>query len=97
MHLNLGESYEKFIQSVIEAGLYRNATEVIHDALRHLMEDHEKRRITHIHAMLAVGEEQIARGETVRYTPDLMKMLTEEAIQNAKEGKPIPNEVKPRD
>ena len=96
MHLNLGEPYEKFIQSVIESGLYSNATEVIRDALRHQMDDHESRRIAHIHALLAVGEEQIARGEVVRYTPDLLEQIKAEAIEDAKKGKPIKDEVKPR-
>lgn len=96
MHLNLGSEFDDFIKGQVDSGLYGNATEVIRDALRHMKDGREQKRLETIRALLAVGEEQIARGETVRYTPDLLSRLTKEAIQNSKKGKPIKDEVKPR-
>lgn len=96
MHLNLGSEFDDFIKGQVDSGLYGNATEVIRDALRHMKDRREQKRLETIRALLAVGEEQIARGETVRYTPDFMDNVLKEAIQNSKKGKPIKDEVKPR-
>ncbi len=96
MHLNLGQPYENFIQDEIKAGLYSNATEVIRDALRRMKENKERRRIEHIHALVAIGEAQIANGEGIPYTDDFMKNAMERAIENHKAGIPIRDEVKPR-
>jgi len=96
MHLKLGEPYEKFIQNEIKAGLYSNATELVRDALRHMHDDNERRRIEHIHALIAVGEEQIKTGKTVRYHSNLLNQITQEALVEAKIGKPIKDEIKPR-
>ena len=55
MHLNLGEPYAKFIESGINKGIYNNATELIRNALRHMQDDKEKRRIRHIYSLIAAG------------------------------------------
>lgn len=96
MHLNLGAELDDFIQTQVDSGLYGNATEVVRDALRSMKDRREQRRLETIRALLAVGEEQIARGETVPYTPGFMDNALKEAIRNSKKGKPIKDEVKPR-
>jgi antitoxin ParD1/3/4 len=95
MHLNLGEPYETYIQDEIKAGLYSNATELIRDALRRMKENKERRRIQHIHALVAIGEAQIAKGEGIPYTDDFMDSVMKGAIENLNAGTPIPHEVKP--
>ena len=96
MHLKLGEPYEKFIHDEIKSGLYSNATELIRDALRRMQQGRERRRIEHIHSLIAMGEEQIKEGKTVRYSPDLLGQITQEAIEEAKSGKPVKDEVRPQ-
>ncbi len=96
MHLNLGSEFEEFIQSQVSSGMYGNATEVIRDALRHMKEQQEEKRLENIRALLDIGEKQIAKGHTVSYTTDLLDRLTEEALANSKKGKPVKNEIKPK-
>ncbi len=45
MHLNLGQPYEDYIQKQIASGLYGNASEVIRDALRHMKDREEQKRL----------------------------------------------------
>lgn len=94
--INLGEPYESFIKSEIESGLYSNATEVIRDALRRMQEDKERRRIAQIHALIAIGDAQLERGEGIPYTADFMDKALKRAVENQKTNKPIRNEVKPK-
>jgi len=96
MHLNLGSELNSFIEGQVDSGLYGNATEVVRDALRHMKEFQEEKRLESIRVLLAVGEEQIANGKTASYkSPDLLNRLTGEAIQNSIKGKPVKDEVKP--
>ncbi len=44
---------------------------------------------------LQVGLEQIERGAVIDFTPDLLDELAREAEQNARDGKPIREAVKP--
>lgn len=87
MQINLGELYEKFIDDEVKTGLYNNADEVVREALKRLKEEKKKRRVEHIHELIAVGEKQIKKGKTVRYSPDLMDRITEEALNESKSGK----------
>lgn len=90
---NLGKPYEKFIQDQIDAGLYSNATEVVRDALRRMSDERERKRVAHIHKLIAAAEEQVARGETKKFTRELMSDITQQALENSKAGKPIKAEV----
>jgi antitoxin ParD1/3/4 len=93
MNINFPPVDEAFIKSKVDSGYYSNATEVIRDAVRRLREEDERRQ--RLLTALRLGEEQIARGETVIYTPELLDRLAEEAIQNALNKKPIKDAVKP--
>ena len=55
----------------------------------------ERDRFEALRAELAIGLEQIERGETVSYTPDLMDRLKREAAEAVRLGKPIKDAVKP--
>lgn len=96
MHLNLGKPYEDYIQRQVDSGLYGNATEVIRDALRHMKEWEEQRRLDTIQTLISIGEEQLARGEGISYAPDFMDNAMKKAIENSKAGKPVRDEIKPR-
>ncbi len=86
MHVKLGKPYDDFILDEIKAGLYSNATELIRDALRRMKENKERRRIEHIHALVAIGETQIANGEGIPYTDDFMDNAMKRAIENHNAG-----------
>lgn len=93
MNINFPPADEAFIKHKIDSGYYSNATEMIRDAVRRLREEDERRQ--QLLAALRLGEEQIARGETVTYTPSLLDQLAQQAIQNAIQKKPIKDAVKP--
>ena len=61
MNIALKLEYQQFIQSQIEKGNYANVDEVISAAFR-LLEERE-RRLKELSQKIAVGTEQIARGQ----------------------------------
>lgn len=61
MNIALKPEYQQFIQSQIEKGNYANVDEVISAAFR-LLEQRE-RRLEELSQKIAVGTEQIARGQ----------------------------------
>lgn len=61
MNIALKLEYQQFIQSQIEKGNYANVDEVISAAFR-LLEKRE-RRLKELSKKIAVGTEQIARGQ----------------------------------
>jgi len=96
MHLKLGSEFDDFIHSQVASGMYGNATEVIRDALRHMKDHQEEKNLENIRMLLAVGENQIVRGETTVYDQGMLDRLAKEAVQNSQTGKPVKNEIKPR-
>ena len=61
MNIALKPEYQQFIQSQIQKGNYANVDEVISAAFR-LLEERE-RRLEELSQKIAVGTEQIARGQ----------------------------------
>lgn len=61
MNIALKLEYQQFIQSQIEKGNYANVDEVISAAFRLLQE--RERRLEELSQKIAVGTEQIARGQ----------------------------------
>ena len=91
MNINFPPVDDNFIKDRIASGYYGNATELVRDAVRRLREGTETKR-ERLLAALQLGEEQIARGEMVRYTPELLDEITERAMERAKKGeKPNPD------
>jgi antitoxin ParD1/3/4 len=93
MHLKLGHEFDGFIQAQVDSGMYGNATEVIRDALRHMKNRQEEKSLESIQALLAVGEKQIANGETIAYNPGLLDRLRKEAIENSQKSKSVKDEI----
>ncbi|HET8524825.1 MAG TPA: hypothetical protein VFL82_16460 [Thermomicrobiales bacterium] len=58
------------------------------------MRDRE-RRLQELRADIAVGLEQIERGEVIEFTPELLEELVREAEENMRLGKPVRSAVRP--
>lgn len=91
--LALSPQLEALIREKIASGRYRDPAEVIGEALRLL--DERDRRLDWLRAEVAVGLEQIERGEEAEFTPELVERLRREADENARLGKPVKDAVKP--
>lgn len=92
MTVHLGPQLEARIQRHIEDGPYNDADDVVGTALR-LLE--ERDQLVSLKSAIAVADEQIARGEVVEWTPDMMDRLKREASENVAMGKPIKRDVRP--
>ena len=81
MHISLTPELEKIVKSKVQTGLYKNASEVIREALR-FMETHEEliyqMKLEKLRTKLAVGAEQADRGEFVDQS---ISKIIEEAKQ----------------
>ena len=64
MNVSLTPELERRIAEKVESGLYGSASEVVREGLRLLFET-ESGRVERLRAEIAVGLDQIARGETV--------------------------------
>ncbi len=86
MNVSLTPQLEELVRRKVESGLYNNASEVVREALR-LME--ERDRLSRLRAAIAAGDEQLARGEVVDWTPDFLERLKREAAEEDRQGLPI--------
>lgn len=75
MNISLTPRLEAMIREKVESGLYNNSSEVVREALR-LMErqDREER----FRAAIAVGIDDVERGNVVEWTPELMDEIWRE-------------------
>ena len=93
MRINLSPETEEFIKSKVASGLYGNATEVIHDAIRRMQA--EECRDAAWQTAIAQGDTQLDRGEGIAYTPDALTDITQSAIGAMHSGKPMDKDVLP--
>lgn len=70
MNIHLGDTFDKFVAELIEAGLYQSQSEVIRDGLRLLKEreDIHKLRLEELRREIQQGIDQISQGEFTTYT-----------------------------
>lgn len=92
MVIQLSPEAEARVRDLIERGGYEDAEAVVDEALRVL---EERNQYVRLKAAIAIGVEQVERGEAVEWTPDFFDRLTREAIELARSGKPIKDEVRP--
>ena len=85
MNVSLTPQLEALIREKVASGRYNNASEVVRDALRQMEE--RDRRLEALRTAIAVGDEQIARGEVVEWTPELRAEIMERAKAAAMAGK----------
>jgi antitoxin ParD1/3/4 len=93
MQVEIDERLEAVIRRKVAIGGYRDAAEVIQEAID-LMEERD-RRLERLRAEIAIGVAQIERGELIEFTPELLERLSREAEENARLEKPIKDAVKP--
>jgi antitoxin ParD1/3/4 len=76
MIVELGPELEALIEEKVRSGRYRDASEVVRESLQLLdaRDRHER-----LKRAVAVGDEQFARGEAVKWTSETMKELQQEA------------------
>ncbi len=92
MQVPVNGQAEQLIRQKVAGGLYPNPSAVVREALRLL---DERDRLETLRAELRIGLEQIERGEVVDFTPELLDELVLESEQNARDGKPVRDAVKP--
>lgn len=93
MHINLSPEMESFIKGKVAGGFYRNATEVIRDALRRMQA--EEARVQAWHAAIKKGDDELDRGEGIAYSPKALNDITEAALSDMHSGKPMDPDVLP--
>jgi putative addiction module CopG family antidote len=93
MTLTLSAETEQMIQKQLDSGRYRDADDVIRHAILELEEsEHDD---SALRAELMKGVEQLQRGESELWTPDLMERLKHSSVENARLGRPIKDVIKP--
>ena len=89
--VTLPSKLEALVQEKIESGRYRDAAQVVEEALRLL---DERDRYERLRAAVAKGIEQLDRGEGAVYTPELRAKIHRAALERARAGlKPKPDVV----
>jgi antitoxin ParD1/3/4 len=89
MNIVLSPQSAELIQQMVASGRYQSAGEVLEDALLAL---DEQLRLERLRAAIAIGDEQIERGEYDLFTPQLAERLRQEAVALARRGqKPDPD------
>ena len=92
MSIQLSPEAEATIRELVERGGYEDEETVVAEALRVLV---ERDKIERLRALIAVGDEQAARGQLVPWTPDFMDRLKRQSVENVRSGKPFKDEVIP--
>lgn len=92
MVIQLSPEAEATIREMVERGDYRDAEAVVEEASRALSERNQYDRLK---AAIAVGMEQIERGEVVEWTPDFLDRLKRRSEEHVRLGKPFKDEVIP--
>jgi antitoxin ParD1/3/4 len=89
MQLTLPQELLEEIEELVKSGDYDDSAAVVAEAVLVLK---EQRQLDALRAAVAIGDEQIERGDVVLFTPELAEELRQEALQMAREGrKPDPD------
>ncbi len=92
MTVTLSPRLEALIRDKVDRGLYASADGVVEVAIRLL---DQRDRLIWPRAELAIGEEQERRDELIELTDDRFDEIKRQARENARNGKPIKDAVKP--
>jgi len=93
MVLQLTPELEATIADLVASGHYADADDVVETAVRLL--DERERKLAWLRVELAIGEEQERRGELIELTRERFEEIKRRAFENARNGKPIKDAVKP--
>ena len=92
MSIQLSPEAEALVRELIERGDYDDPEAVVDEALRVLK---ERDKLERLKELIAVGDEQAARGQVVSWTPDFLDRLKREAAEDVRLGRPFKDEVIP--
>lgn len=93
MTRQLTPEHETLVERILAVGEHDDPDLIIEEALR-LYEERE-RKLKWLRAELAIAEEQVQRGELIDFTREHLDELAQRAIDNARQGKPIRDAVRP--
>ena len=85
MNVSLPPQFEAMIRRKVESGQFRDASDVVGEALRQM--ESRERRLAELRDALAVAEEQVAQGRVVEWTPELRAEILQRAREAAAAGK----------
>ena len=87
MNVSLTPKLEELIHQKVSSGLYNSASEVVREALRLLEEQDRLRemRLEELRKEIALGIEQIDRGQYTVFDEDSLKNLLEEVRTKGRE------------
>ena len=83
---------EALIRDRVASGRYADDTAVL-DAALSLLAERDKQE--YLRALVDEADAEVARGELIDWTPDLMERLWDEAIVANRRGDPIDDDVLP--
>jgi putative addiction module CopG family antidote len=92
MSVTLAPRTEAMIRQKIDDGPYRDADELIQDALLAL---DERDRLSRLRSAIAIADAQLARGEGVPYSSELMDEIEREAEAALQRGELPRSDVVP--
>jgi putative addiction module CopG family antidote len=92
MSIRLSPEAEALVRQLIARGDYDNPDTVVDEALRVLIERDQHAKLK---AEIAIGIEQIERGQVVEWTPDFLDRLKREADELVRSGKLSADEFQP--
>jgi antitoxin ParD1/3/4 len=92
MNIVLSPELEALVNQKVASGAYGDASEVVADALRR-MEDRERREW--LREAVALGIQDIERGNTVVMTSELREEMIQNAIRRASAGEKPSEDVTP--
>ncbi len=84
MAIQLSPEIEARIQQKVAAGAFPDADEVIREAMRLL--DEQERQLDELRAKLQIGLDQLDRGESAPFTPELVEQMRCEAENRLRRG-----------
>lgn len=93
--IDIGTPYQKYLENLVAAGLYRSVTAAAEATILKQMEEDERLRLASIELALAKGEADIRAGNTITYRPGLMKEISKKGKAAVLSGKPVKSDVRP--
>lgn len=87
MNISLTPELDSYVQEKVKTGMYHSASEVIREGLRLLQEQDLLRqaRLEQLRREIAIGVEQIERGQYTDYDVDNLEPLVEKIEAKARE------------
>ena len=92
MVIQISPESEATIRELVSRWGYDDEEAVVAEALHVLV---ERDTVERLRALIAVGDEQAARGELVPWTPDFMDRVMRQSVENVRLGEPFKDEVIP--